>query len=138
MALQNGDLECGNPLDEDRKIAEANDDDESLGEYAALVRYIATYRDGRRVSLAVNGDENERKQHWWQRKAKDSSGAGFETPHEWLNTDMKRGLTSAEVEYRRKKTGWNELISEKENMLLKFLSYFTGPILYGKYLCLLA
>jgi H+-transporting ATPase len=138
MALSNGDLEHGDSLSEDRRIAEANNDDENLGEYAALVRYIATHRDGRRASLAVDEDEKERKRHWWQRKAKDSSGAGFETPHEWLNTDMKRGLTSAEVEYRRKKTGWNELISEKENMLLKFLSYFTGPILYGKYLCRLA
>jgi H+-transporting ATPase len=135
MALPGGDLERGNALKEFHHDAEANDDEENLGEYSALVRYIVTYRDGRRESVAIDDDENAGKRHWWQGKAKDNSGAGFETPHEWLDTDMKCGLTSAEVEQRRKKTGWNELTSEKENMFLKFLSYFTGPILYGKYLC---
>ena len=28
--------------------------------------------------------------------------------------------------------GWNELSSEKENMFIKFLMFFTGPILYGE------
>ena len=36
-----------------------------------------------------------------------------------------------EVERRRKYSGWNELTTEKENMLLKFLGFFRGPILYG-------
>jgi H+-transporting ATPase len=45
---------------------------------------------------------------------------------------MLPGLTSAEVENRRKKTGWNELTSEKGNIFLKFLMYVTGHILYGR------
>lgn len=36
-----------------------------------------------------------------------------------------------EVERRRKFSGWNELTTEKENMLLKFVGFFRGPILYG-------
>lgn len=35
-----------------------------------------------------------------------------------------------EVERRRKSTGWNELTTEKENMILKFIGFFRGPILY--------
>ena len=52
-------------------------------------------------------------------------------PEEWLITDIKQGLTSDEVEQRRKKTGFNELTTEKENLFIKFLGYFQGPILYG-------
>ena len=48
-----------------------------------------------------------------------------------MHTDMKQGLPNGEVENRRRKTGYNELTTEKENMFLKFLSYFQGPILYG-------
>ena len=48
------------------------------------------------------------------------------------------GLTNADVELRRKKVGMNELVTEKENMFLKFLSYFQGPILYGKFVLLLS
>lgn len=120
------DLENGNADKE--TDAFANQPDE--GEYGNLIRYISQYRDGRRASTV--GSEAPKKKHWWQRAAKGAGGEGFETPEEWLNTDMKQGLSSHEVEQRRKKTGWNELTTEKENMFLKFLSYFTGPILYGK------
>jgi H+-transporting ATPase len=39
-----------------------------------------------------------------------------------------RGLTGAEVQRRREKYGFNEIEEKKENPLLKFLSYFWGPI----------
>ena len=45
---------------------------------------------------------------------------------------MKQGLSGLEVERRRKQSGWNELSAEKENMLLKFIGFFQGPVLYGK------
>lgn len=49
-------------------------------------------------------------------------------PEELLNTDTRIGLTSAVVEQRRKKYGLNQMREEKENLLLKFLMYFVGPI----------
>jgi H+-transporting ATPase len=129
------DLENGNAdkeVDRDGQQAVANNEDDQ-GEYGNLVRYISQYRDGRRASTIGGGDDDQpKKKHWWSRRSKGGEGDGFETPDDWLNTDMKQGLSSHEVEARRKKTGWNELVTEKENMFLKFLSYFTGPILYGK------
>ncbi|KAI9333643.1 plasma-membrane proton-efflux P-type ATPase [Pilaira anomala] len=47
-----------------------------------------------------------------------------------LHTDPSQGLTSAEVEQRRERYGFNELPEKKTNPLLKFFSYFTGPISY--------
>jgi H+-transporting ATPase len=108
------------------------------GEYGNLVKYISNYKDGRRGSSAAGStyDDMPPKKKWYQfGKKGDGMGgaAGFDTPEDWLLTDWKRGLTTHDVENRRKKTGWNELTTEKENMFLKFLSYFTGPILYGTF-----
>jgi H+-transporting ATPase len=130
--LENGNAEKEIGHDPLTQQAVANDDDQ--GEYGNLVRYISQYRDGRRASTIGGDDDMPKKKHWWSRRAKGSAGDGFETPDEWLNTDMKQGLKQHDVELRRKKTGWNELTTEKENMFLKFLSYFTGPILYGEQL----
>lgn len=54
-------------------------------------------------------------------------------PPEWLEADIKQGITNADVEARRKRFGWNEITTEKENLFLKFLGFFTGPILYGTF-----
>jgi H+-transporting ATPase len=136
MAPPNGDVEDGDFEKEQRRMdAEANGDGD-MGEYGNLVKYISNYRDGRRASIggsSINvSDEKPRK--WYQfGKSKGGADGSFETPEEWLQTDWKKGLSTTDVESRRKKTGFNELTTEKENLFLKFLSYFTGPILYGKF-----
>ncbi len=43
-------------------------------------------------------------------------------------SSSSEGLTSAEVQKRLEQYGYNELPEKKENPLLKFLSYFWGPI----------
>lgn len=53
-------------------------------------------------------------------------------PEEWLDVDIKQGISNTQVEDRRKRFGWNEITTEKENLFIKFLMFFTGPILYGK------
>jgi H+-transporting ATPase len=134
------DLENGDPKRERISFADGWDPDKDDGEYANLIRYISTYRD-RRFSKAPSqaSDQDgadatqEKKPGFFSRLlGKKEASELYEVPEEWLNTDIKQGLTSAEVENRRRKTGFNELTTEKENMLLKFIGYFRGPILYGK------
>jgi H+-transporting ATPase len=45
-----------------------------------------------------------------------------------VNSTSPKGLTQAEAERRLAQYGYNELVEEKTNPLLKFLSYFWGPI----------
>jgi H+-transporting ATPase len=137
MAPPNGDIENGDVEKESRTMnPDVNNDDNDMGEYGNLVKYISNYRDGRRASIGGGSslaDIDDKPKKWWQFGKKSSGADGsFDTPEEWLQTDWKKGLSTAEVEARRKKTGFNELTTEKENLFLKFLSYFTGPILYGK------
>jgi H+-transporting ATPase len=136
------DMENGDPKRERISFADGWDPEKDEGEYANLIRYISTYRD-RRFSKAPSqasgegdGDATKKKslpfyKRWFTRGG--GPGELFEVPDEWLLTDIKKGLTADEVEQRRKKTGWNELTTEKENLFLKFLGYFQGPILYGEF-----
>ncbi|KAH6678885.1 plasma membrane ATPase [Plectosphaerella plurivora] len=49
-------------------------------------------------------------------------------PEDQLMTDTRLGLTEAEVLVRRRKYGDNQMKEEKENLILKFLMYFVGPV----------
>lgn len=49
-------------------------------------------------------------------------------PSQLLQTDPALGLTTPEVIQRRRKYGLNQLKEEKENMFLKFILFFVGPI----------
>lgn len=59
-------------------------------------------------------------------------------PEELLNTDTRKGLTQQEVTDRRRKYGLNQMAEEKENMILKFLMYFVGPIQFVMEVCQLS
>lgn len=62
-------------------------------------------------------------------------GGARSVPEELLQTNPEYGLSDAEVTARRKKYGWNQMKEEKENMVLKFLSYFIGPIQFVMEVC---
>ena len=62
-----------------------------------------------------------------EEEVQDRLGSG-QVPEEFLQTDTRTGLSEPEVISRRKKWGLNELRQEKENLALKFLGYFVGPI----------
>ncbi|THC93571.1 hypothetical protein EYZ11_006964 [Aspergillus tanneri] len=47
---------------------------------------------------------------------------------EMLVTDNVTGLSESEVLQRRKRYGLNRMKEEKHNLILKFLSYFVGPV----------
>lgn len=55
-------------------------------------------------------------------------GGGRVVPEDQLQTDSRVGLTEAEVIARRRKWGLNAMKEEQENMILKFLMFFVGPI----------
>jgi H+-transporting ATPase len=60
---------------------------------------------------------------------------GRVVPEDQLQTDTRIGLTEAEVLLRRKKYGLNQMKEEKENLILKFLGYFIGPIQFVMEVC---
>ncbi|KAK7756540.1 hypothetical protein SLS62_001376 [Diatrype stigma] len=110
-----------------------------LGEYEKLDHFITNYDLSRRASMATSSSRSRKKPKWWQ-FWKSSAGEPATAPHPtergkppeaWLETDIRSGLTDAEVGERRTRFGWNELTAEKENMFQKVLSYFQGPILYA-------
>lgn len=61
-----------------------------------------------------------------QEKPKDPSKV--KVPEEMLQTVPDEGLTSGEVSKRKKRFGYNKFSEQSENMFLKFLMYFVGPI----------
>lgn len=66
-----------------------------------------------------------------QEEEEEAAGDGAAAPpvnEELLQTSTRTGLTDAEVTARRKKFGLNQMKEEKENLILKFLGYFVGPI----------
>lgn len=133
-----GDLERGGPANGEPS---GSTDMDNLSEYAALERYISAYReDG---SRAGDDDPNAKARRipWWK-FWKSAPPAALEEereedkdifPDSWLDSDIHAGIPATEIDVRRRRMGWNELTSEKENPVMKFLSYFTGPILYGEY-----
>ena len=110
--------------------------DQSLDEYERLVRYVSLYREPGVAD--IENEEGEMKRVWyapWRRQfvlSSESAEVKQMFPDDWLLTDIKQGLSEAEVNNRRRRSGWNELVSHKENPIAKFMSYFQGPILYGK------
>ena len=67
---------------------------------------------------AIDNDEEETVQ----------PGGARTVPEELLQTSTRTGLSSADVATRRKKYGLNQMKEEKENLVLKFLGFFIGPI----------
>lgn len=116
--------------------ASLKEDWASLDEYGKLVKYVSTFHD---VGADQQADvETEEKRVWyapWKKRkvrinmVQDTAG---QYPDDWLITDIREGLSTEEANTRRHRSGWNELVSEKENPIAKVLSYFRGPILYGK------
>lgn len=49
-------------------------------------------------------------------------------PEELLQTDPTVGLTEDEIVKRRKKYGLNQMAEDSENLILKFVMFFVGPI----------
>ena len=98
--------------DNEKAVAPADDDDDQIEDIDALIDDLES-QDG-----AIDEEEEEVIEQ----------GAARPVPEEQLNTDTRIGLTDQEVLNRRKKYGMNQMKEEKENLILKFLGYFVGPI----------
>ncbi|KZT67562.1 plasma-membrane proton-e [Daedalea quercina L-15889] len=103
-------------------------------EYDNILRFV---RD--EAARLDHGDDDEGERDggyyrpWYSpwKKLKVKTHHELKVPADWLRTDIQTGLTSgAEIERRRTIAGYNELESPDENQILKFISYFRGPILY--------
>lgn len=138
------DLENGAPgttsRAQSRKWSTAPGNIEDLDEYTALQKYISTYRDPKERAEEEAANKNAadagKGKAWWQfwRAGSSPQATGADAgvvPDEWLETDIKQGLSNTDVESRRKRYGFNEITTDKENLFLKFLGFFQGPILYG-------
>jgi H+-transporting ATPase len=95
--------------DTGRKIEEAEEDDEDID---ALIEELESQDAG------IDAEDEEVTQ----------PGGARPVAEDLLQTDTRHGLTSQEVAVRRKKFGLNQMKEEKENLILKFLGYFIGPI----------
>lgn len=149
VSFSDKDLENGAPTNDhggaeraqSRKWSTAPGNIEDLDEYTALQKYISTYRDPKDAVAeddGANAADAKKPKSWWQFWRSGTSPNAVEgdegtVPEEWLNADIKQGISNGDVESRRKKYGFNEISSEKENLFIKFLMFFTGPILYGKH-----
>jgi H+-transporting ATPase len=96
------------------------EDDEEDEDMDALIDELES-QDGH-----AEDDENEEEA---------TPGGGRVVPEDQLQTDTRIGLTEAEVHARRKKYGMNQMKEEKENLFLKFLGYFIGPIQFVMEVC---
>ncbi|RAH82440.1 calcium ATPase [Aspergillus japonicus CBS 114.51] len=125
--------------DHEKELPNGHQPSNDLSEYTALNRFISTTTTASHAApSATDKDSDEPTSHpprwkFWRQfhDSTDEKGGGpFQTPSEWLDTDISSGLSEAEVDERRKKCGWNELASESPNKLLQFIAYFRCPILY--------
>nr|ODN94592.1 plasma-membrane proton-efflux P-type ATPase [Cryptococcus depauperatus CBS 7855] len=132
---KNKDTETGDAEKEAKRQEEDTKKKYSGEEYDVLIRYV--HDQAERIGRKSNEDDEEddekvkyiRKWYTPWKKTKVES-RGKKVPPEWLNTDRRKGLSSSEIDERRKLSGFNELESPEVNQFLKFISYFRGPILY--------
>ncbi|ORX92659.1 plasma membrane ATPase 1 [Basidiobolus meristosporus CBS 931.73] len=82
------------------------------------------------ISIMSDYDWSDEEDHLEDEEDEEGEIREKPIPEELLQTDPNIGLTSAEVEIRRKKYGLNQLSMETENSFIKFLKFFCGPIQY--------
>ncbi|WVQ95251.1 plasma-membrane proton-efflux P-type ATPase [Kwoniella sp. CBS 9459] len=119
--------------------AKRNDEEEKKKyqgeEYEVLLRYVEDQKEKLKNKKDDDDDEDEKNvkyvRKWYTpwKKVKVDQG-GKKVPPEWLETDRQKGLSTSDIDERRKHSGYNELESPTENQFIKFISYFRGPILY--------
>ena len=88
--------------------------DSEPDEYARLLKFIdleAKKEKRRRGGDGAEGEGQEMRRLWYMpwKKAPVQSTKARQVPQSWLETDMSRGLSDAEIDDRRARFGYNEL-----------------------------
>ena len=91
-------------------------------------RQVALDDDEANMDALIADLQSEDGQSVTEEESSYEPGSVAAMPDELLQTNPRYGLTDCEVLARRKRYGWNKLKEEKENLILKFLNYFFGPI----------
>ncbi|CDW97345.1 hypothetical protein, partial [Sporisorium scitamineum] len=108
-------------------------------EYATLIEFIRAQKSAGGDDEGADESRVVKKRNFpffWQTKEVRVNKHGEveevaqKVPASWLETDMLKGISESEVSHRRSLFGYNELESPKENLLLKFIGFFRGPVLY--------
>lgn len=89
---------------------------------------IAEDEEDEDMDALIEDLESEDGHQFEEEEEETQPGGGRVVPEDMLQTDSRVGLTEAEVVARRRKYGLNQMKEEKENMILKFLMFFVGPI----------
>lgn len=84
--------------------------------------------DIRQLVMELQSNQGAAEEEDDDEEVQEAAGQAKEVPEAMLQTDPTIGLTSDEVSHRRKKFGSNQMKEEKENMFVKFCTYFVGPI----------
>ncbi|CAI6330221.1 unnamed protein product [Periconia digitata] len=79
-------------------------------------------------ALIEDLESNDPAMDYEEEEGAPAAGTARVVPEELLQTDNRIGLTNSEVLSRRKKFGLNQMKEDKENLVLKFLMFFVGPI----------
>ncbi|KAE8233069.1 hypothetical protein CF326_g1896 [Tilletia indica] len=107
-------------------------------EYTTLIDFIRSQK-GIGEEEEDDGITTVKKRQWpafWKvkeirvNKNGEEEEVASKAPASWLETNFQEGITDAEVHRRRAQFGYNELEAPSENLFLKFLGFFRGPILY--------
>ncbi|KFA77466.1 hypothetical protein S40288_08702 [Stachybotrys chartarum IBT 40288] len=80
------------------------------------------------IDALIEDLESQDGHEFEEEEEENTPGGGRQVPEDMLKTDSRVGLAEAEIVARRRKYGLNQMKEEKENLILKFLSYFVGPI----------
>ncbi|CCU99191.1 unnamed protein product [Malassezia sympodialis ATCC 42132] len=108
-------------------------------EYGQLVAFIRSQKGSSNEEENNDGSRIVKKRNWlmpWKvREVRVNKDGEEETisqkvPSSWLETDVFQGISESEATKRRSQFGYNELESPHENLVLKFIGFFRGPVLY--------
>ncbi|EIM19139.1 plasma-membrane proton-e [Wallemia mellicola] len=118
-------------LDGEKQPRYEDQEESPQHEYNALVEYIQNVELRKGDDNVEEAEEIHYRRPWYAPWKKiEIRQQGKSVPEDWYTADIRHGISSSDVEPRRRQFGFNELESPEENLVLKFIGFFRGPVLY--------